>query len=239
MTRAVLTFHSIDDSGSKLSFPVKAFRALVQHLLRTGTPIVTFDELRTLRRGVTLTFDDAIESVARHVLPVLRDLDARSHVFVATDRVGRDNQWESQPPGYASMNLMDWDGIAACAEAGMTIESHTATHPDLRFRSRAQIEDECSTADEAIESRLGRRPRMLAYPYGRFNDVAREVAQERYAAAFTTRLAYVDDASDMHAVPRIGSHYLVAAWPMRDPLGPAGRVYLAARRMLRAVRGAR
>jgi peptidoglycan/xylan/chitin deacetylase (PgdA/CDA1 family) len=239
MTRAVLTFHSIDDSGSQLSFPVRAFVALVQRLLRSGTPIVTFKKLRTLRQGVTLTFDDAIESVARTVAPVLRDLNAPSHVFVATDRVGLDNHWESQPPGQASMKLMDWDGIAACAAAGMTIENHTATHPDLRLRSRAQIVEECSVADEAIERRLGRRPELLAYPYGRFNELAREIAQERYAAAFTTRLDYFADSSDVYRVPRIGSHYLLAPLLTLHLLSPAGQVYVAARRALRTIRGPR
>jgi peptidoglycan/xylan/chitin deacetylase (PgdA/CDA1 family) len=238
MTRAVLNFHSIDDSGSSLSFPFRKFVTLIENLLRSGTPVVTFDQLRTLKAGVTITFDDAIESVARSALPVMRDLNAPSHVFVTTGRVGLDNNWGSQPSGYASMKVMTWDAIAACAAGGMTIENHTTTHPDLRLRSRSQIMDECQAADEAIERELGRRPRLLAYPYGACNDLAREIAQERYTAAFTTALDYVEDFTDLHRVPRIGSHYLRSPCPMRYLLSPVGRAYVMSRRALRAFRAA-
>jgi peptidoglycan/xylan/chitin deacetylase (PgdA/CDA1 family) len=239
MTRAVLSFHSIDDSGSKLSFPFRGFVKLMEGLLRSGIPVLTFEELRTVKKGVTITFDDAIESVVRRALPVMRDLKAPSHVFVTTGHVGLDNSWEWQPPGHAPMKVMTWDAIADCAAGGMTIENHTTTHPDLRLRSRSQIVEECAVADEVIERQLGRRPTLFAYPYGACNDLAREIAQKRYAAAFTTALDYVNDSTDLHRVPRIDSHYLKTPCPTRHLLGPLGQAYIRGRLALRLLRAAR
>ena len=45
VARAVVTFHSIDDSGSVLSFAPRAFEQLIERLASSGTPVVTFDEL--------------------------------------------------------------------------------------------------------------------------------------------------------------------------------------------------
>ena len=60
--RAILTFHSVDDSGSVLSYPPKTFNKLLDAFERCGIPIL---ELDTLLRpdtpsGVALTFDDGI-----------------------------------------------------------------------------------------------------------------------------------------------------------------------------------
>ncbi len=237
MTRAVLTFHSIDDSASVLSFPVRAFAALVEHLLASDTPILSFDDLRTAARGVTLTFDDGMATVARHALPVLRDAGAPAHLFLTTGRIGLDNRWDSQPTGTAALDLMDWGGVEACAAGGMTIESHTATHPDLRVLPRERIIEECAAADDAIEQRLGRRPRLFAYPYGRFDARAREVAANRYTAAFTTQLAYFRGGPDAHCVPRIDTYYLRTPAVARQLFAPLGRGYIAARGLLRVIRG--
>ena len=70
--RAVLTFHSIDDSGSVLSFAPVRFAELVESLARSGVPVVAFDDLLQLREGIAITFDDGMATLHRHALPVLR-----------------------------------------------------------------------------------------------------------------------------------------------------------------------
>src|SRR5262245_1384697 len=95
MTRAVLTFHSVDDTGSVLAFPVEAFRKLVEHLAATKTAVVEFADLLRRRDGVTLTFDDGMRTVHRNALPVLREHGFPAHLFLTTGRVGKDIGWPS------------------------------------------------------------------------------------------------------------------------------------------------
>lgn len=236
MTRAVLTFHSIDDTGSVLSFPARAFAALLSHLRGSGVPILTYAALREARTGVTITFDDGMRSVAEHALPVLRDLALPSHLFLTTGAVGRDNRWASQPAGIRALPMMDWPALEACVAAGMTIENHTATHPDLRTLTAAAVADECAAADELIERRIGRRPSLFAYPYGHVSEAAHEVVASRYEAAFTTELAYLPAGMERHRLPRIDAYYLRSATVAQRLMTRPGRGYLWLRGVLRRLR---
>ncbi len=116
-------------------------------------------------------------------------------------------------------------------------DAHTHGHPDLRGLDPARVDDECGRADEAIERRVGRRPRYFAYPYGRCDDASRRVAPARYAAAFTTRLAPLAHGDDRHRLPRIDAHFLRSRAIRARPDGGGARAWLALRGALRSLAG--
>jgi peptidoglycan/xylan/chitin deacetylase (PgdA/CDA1 family) len=133
--------------------------------------------------------------------------------------------------------MLTWAQVEALHAAGVAIEGHTASHPDLRTLSEAEIEAEMEGADALIERRLGRRPVYFAYPYGHFDAKARRVARRRYAAAFTTQLAFLGGGEPPEALPRLDSHYLRGAWLTRRLNSPAAGGYIALRRRIRVLRG--
>jgi len=237
MTRAVLTFHSVDDSGSVLSFPTGAFRQLIERLAATGTAVVEFAELLTRDDGVTITFDDGMRTVHDHALPVLRHHGFPAHLFLTTGRVGKDIGWPSQNGNAEKFDMLDWQQIDDCVHSGFRVECHTVTHPDLRSLSPEGIVDECSGADDEIERRTGRRPTLLAFPFGRFDDRVRGTLAPRYAGCFTTRLGYLGQADDLSRIPRLDSYYLQAPLWYERLLSAPTRGYVAVRALIRAVRG--
>lgn len=239
MSRAILTFHSIDDSRSVLSFPPHRFAALLRGLSDARVPVLSYPELLSAERGVALSFDDGFRSVHRHALPVLREHRVPSHLFLATAAVGGDNRWPSQPRGSPVFEMLDWREVEACAAGGISIESHTSTHADLLAVDDAAIADECERADSTIERRVGRRPRLFAYPYGRFDARVAAIVGGRYEACFSTRLAYLGRRVDAQAVPRIDAYYLRGGWPGASLLAATGRAYLNARGVVRRLRGMR
>jgi peptidoglycan/xylan/chitin deacetylase (PgdA/CDA1 family) len=236
MSRAVITFHSIDDSASVLSYSARAFARLLERLVTSGIPLLSFAELKNAPTGVTITFDDGMASVAANALPVLRDLGIPSHLFLTTGAVGGDNRWPSQPGGIEPLAMMDWPAIEACAAAGMSVENHTVYHPDLRTLTAAAIVEECARADEAIERRLGRRPLLFAYPYGYVNETARDAIASRYVAAFTADLGFLTTQADAHRLPRIDSYYLRSPVIADRFLTGLGRGYLSFRAAMRTLR---
>ncbi len=237
MTRAVLTFHSVDDSGSVLSFPTRAFRALVERLAAARTAVVDFAELLQRQDGVTFTFDDGMRTVHRHALPVLRDHGFPAHLFLTTGRVGKDIGWPSQDGNTETFDMLDWPEIDECVRAGFRVECHTVTHPDLRRLSPERIIGECSSADDEIEGRTGRRPTLLAFPFGRFDDRVRHTLAPRYAGCFTTRLGYLRRTNDLSRLPRLDTYYLQAPVWYERPFAARTRGYVALRALIRAVRG--
>lgn len=237
--RAILTFHSIDNAGSVLSFPQATFVKLLSALYDAGMPVYDLDTLLApgIRRGVALTFDDGMRTVYTQALPVLRDFKTPAHLFLTTGAVGGTNRWATQPVHAPSFDMLSWGEIEQLHASDVRIESHTHSHPDLRALDAVRIGIECNAADRLIESRLGRRPRFFAYPYGYRNSQVCDAVRGLYQASVTTELNTLCGMEDRAALPRLDSYYLRAPWVFRriDDIFP--QAYLTLRSMLRKLRG--
>lgn len=232
--RAVLTFHRIDNGPGPLSYQPVAFAALLQTLADGDIPVVDLPSLLDPRttRGVALTFDDGYRSVHDIALPMLRQHGFRAHLFLATGWL--DGETPGSPPGGDSLN---WDMVARLHDGGVAVESHTRAHTDLRLLSDSAIDAECAAADEAIERRLGRRPRYFAYPFGYHDGRVTGRVGARYAAAFTTQMRILSSDDAPPRLPRLDAHYLRSPLVVRDLAGPVARGYIGFRRLLRIIRG--
>lgn len=237
--RAIITFHSIDDDGSVLSFSQRMLARLLEAFASSGLPVCELDALleQATLDGVALTFDDGMASVFTHGLPVLREFAVPAHLFLTTGAIGRANSWPSQPAGAPSYRMLEWREIEALHAAGVRVESHTESHPDLRTLGDNAITGECTTCDDVIAHRLGRRPRFFAYPYGYHDQRVRDVVRRRYAAGVTTELRSLHANNDRAALPRLDSYYLRSPWIYRRLSSPPVSAYLTIRHLLRRLRG--
>ncbi len=237
--RAILTFHSIDDSGSVISYPPKLFETLIRALARSGVPILDLPTLLTpgCVSGVAITFDDGMCSVRQHALPVLQHYDAPAHLFLTTGPVPQDAPWPSQPSDIPSFPMLSWDDVDALTKGGMFIENHTHTHPDMRSLDRDQMQTECALSDEFIEARTGRKPRYFAYPFGYYSSEAVAFADERYEATVTTELRSLGPDEALALLPRLDSFYLKTPKLFEQLESRPVQAYLSLRSFLRSVRG--
>ncbi len=236
---AILTFHSIDDKGSVISYSPQLFGMLLDALARKNIPVLDLDTLLApgIRKGVAITFDDGMRSVYRNALPVLRDYGVPAHLFLATSAVGNATPWPRNATDGHTFEMLSWDEIAALHAAGISIECHTQTHPDMRTLSVTQMQEECEQADEQIGGYLGRRPRYFAYPFGYHDRKVREFARQRYQGAVTTELKPLGKHMDSAALPRLDAYYLQSQQLIRHVDSILLRGYLSARNILRNVRG--
>lgn len=106
--------------------------------------------------------------------------------------------------------LMDWSELGAIAAHPLvTIGAHSVHHYNLKRLPTEAVLRELRESAEILESRLGTKPRHLAYPYGYESAVGpREVQLARetgYTSAVTTRhgLIQPEHAGHLHALPRI------------------------------------
>jgi len=237
--RAIITFHDIDNKNSVLSYSPALFETLLGSLEASGLPVCSLDTLLEgkTEHGVALTFDDGMQSVFRHALPVIRDHRVPAHVFLTTGAVGGDNQWPTQPNDAPCYKMLNWDEIEALHATGIYIESHTHTHPDLRQLSEMQIQEECEKADTIIEEHLGRQPHYFAYPYGYTSEAAQSISTQRYAGSVTTKLCYLNSNDEIGLLPRLDSYYLKSPWLIRNLDSALSHLYLGTRSLLRSVRG--
>jgi hypothetical protein len=133
--------------------------------------------------------------------------------------------------------LLAWSDLDALAAAGFGFAAHGRTHCRLDRCDDATLERELRGSRDAIEQRLGRPCRLLAYPYGLATARVRRAAMRHYDAAFGTRLDVATAAEDPYHLSRIETHYLRSRRGLDRLLSGRGRHWLRGRRLLRAARG--
>lgn len=125
---------------------------------------------RTGRPRVAITFDDAYRSVLEHAVPILRAHRFPATFFVPTKWIGAANAWD--PRTSACRDLMSAEQLQALAREGFAIESHGHGHVDYARAEPHVVEEDVRLSIERLTDLLGRRPRYLAYPYGRASQTA-------------------------------------------------------------------
>ncbi|HEY6929572.1 MAG TPA: polysaccharide deacetylase family protein [Thermoanaerobaculia bacterium] len=241
---AVLTYHALDSTGSVLSVSPSEFRAHVEAVARSGRPVIPpsrlahpFEEAPPIDRdGFVFTFDDGFASVAELAAPVLAERGFPYVLFLVTTWVGRTNDWPGQPGWVVRAPLMGWDAAGRLASAGAEIAVHTMDHPDLSALSESAIVEQLDGCAREVESRLGTRPRLFAYPGGRADGRCRRIAAARFEAAFGTRHARMSDGDDRFDIPRIETYYFRDRRRFEHLLSPRIDRRLASRRLLRRLR---
>lgn len=238
---AIVMLHGVDRSDSVLSITPEDLGSLIDSIRATGHEIVPLLDLLEGPEAdgrVALTFDDGLESVADGAAQVLSTKAAPATLFLTTGRVGSDNGWPSQPADVARLPMMNWDQVATLAASGWSIEAHTVQHPDLRTLDDARLERELSEPLDEIAEHCGRRPSVLAYPYGTFDDRVADRARNHYRFGVTTCLQPMPGRIvDPMRVPRLDAYYLREPRIHRRFGRFDFRLYVHLRRALRRLRG--
>ena len=241
----ILTYHSLDQSGSVISVSPERFRQQMSVLKRLGFRGISLAEAVRHRddqgtwpeRTVVLTFDDGYENVYSHAGPTLRRHGFSATVFLVTGHVGGLNDWGVPPSGFGSQPMMDWAQALELRQAGWEIGAHTRTHPDLRRLSADRAELEIRTSRLEIEDHLGGPVPSFAYPFGYVSARAASVVEREFRAACLTELRRATG-EDSLSLPRVDAYYLKR--PEQLVRLVEGRLdgYLTLRRIGRRVRAA-
>lgn len=155
-------------------------------------------------KAVLLTFDDGFKSIYTHVFPLLKLFNYPAVVSIVTGWIDGD---APLPDEYASLGaraFSSWDEIREMQQSGLVeIASHShslhsgivanpqgnrlpaavtrrysSNHYESNEEYQSRIRDDLRTSKEIIESRTGRPPRVLTWPYGAYNDLAVGIADE-------------------------------------------------------------
>ncbi len=233
---SILTYHSIDPSGSVISTAPAEFSRQMAFLAGSGIPVVPLAEVASTPGAAAITFDDGFRNFREQALPVLRRHGLPATVFVVSGHCGRANDWPSQPAGIPKLEIMDWDELREVAAEGIELGAHTVTHPRLSQLPGAAVERELRENQCEIEQQTGRAVTTLAYPYGDSSPTVRRAAAQYFQTACGTELDFVSAGADPYDLPRIDTFYVRNRFWF-DSLGTAsGIAYMSARRVLRHVR---
>jgi len=209
--RAILTYHSIDSSGSPISVSAAAFARHVAWLASGRVRVTSVGELLTLpdtADAVAITFDDAFRNFGDVAAPLLQAHGLPATVFMVADHAGGTNAWGRSPDrGIPELPLLDWEALARLPEHGVTIGAHSRSHRPLAMLRGLELEEEIVGGVRVIAERIGRAPIGFAYPYGSTSDAAAALVRANYAWGCTTELRRLGSDDERALLPRLDMYY--------------------------------
>jgi len=237
----VLTYHSIDNSGSVISTDPKTFRKQMQILADADFNVVS---LKTLGKSllenaalppktIVLTFDDGFQNFYTTAFPVLNKYNFPATVFLITDYCGKFNDWAGNLPTLEPSKLMDWSEIKELSKNNIEFAAHSRTHPDLTKLNTEKAAREMVESKLTVEERLGVEVTDFAYPYGKYNLPVKQITEKHFRTACSTRLGKVKAGDDFFALKRVDAYYLSNDRVFNSILSDNFNLYLDFRQILR------
>lgn len=203
----VFIYHRFGDSRyPSTNTSLADFRAHLDTLKQGGYAVLPLSDIVDRLQGgnplpercVAITVDDAFRSFLRGAVPLLREYGYPATLFV--------NSGEMDGPDY-----LTWDELRLLARENIEIGNHSAAHDYLldqrpgesRAAWRERVTAEIRRAQEELTARLGRVPRLFAYPYGEFSRELIEIVRELgFAAAVGQQSGVVGRGQELFALPR-------------------------------------
>ncbi len=191
--RVILCYHSVHPSVPYASASPGLF---AEHLdwLRANTDVVDLPALldspaalEQTRPRVSLTFDDGYVDNYEYAFPLLAARGMPAAFFLTAGFLERDEAvmqrlaviWRTP---CAALAPLAWSQVVEMQAAGMTVGSHTWSHPNLSQLPVLVAKHELTRSKDVIEQRTGAAVDALAYPFGKWGE---------HVDATTLRLAEV------------------------------------------------
>lgn len=184
--RVILSYHNVvSDPGAahgdtSLHLPLPAFCAQMRELVAHFT-VVSLAALRSPashldKPRVAITFDDAEAGVYLNAMPALKARDMTATIYVVTQWVGRSR-------------FMTWDQLREARDQGISIQSHTCSHPFLSELEPDALRVELGESKRILDRELGQDTNEIAFPGGDppRHGLRRIIQEEGYRYAVGTR----------------------------------------------------
>ena len=214
---AVLAYHRVgpppDDSWETwFSVDEDTFSGQLALLAAGGWAPIGVDELLAgledpaalPGRAALVTFDDGFRTLTGSARACLADQGYPAAVFVPAGYVGRSNEWDA---GTAEPEeaICDWDDLRALDRTGLSVQSHGVSHRAFSELDPDERRRELADSKRALESGLGKKVELFAYPYGdEGTGASKAVADAGYRAAFIYEGGpFRLPAADRYRLPRI------------------------------------
>ncbi|WP_052737902.1 polysaccharide deacetylase family protein [Bacillus sp. SA1-12] len=203
----ILVYHSIDEfkgQGSReLYVTPKNFEKQMIYLRDQGYTLLTFErwqDIYKVNKPIFISFDDGYKNNlnAFAIFQKLKNdrFKPTGTVFVISDFIGGSNRLSA-----SDLKMMAESGI-------ISVQSHTATHPDLT--KTKNFEYELKGYKDKIQSITGKPVIALAYPYGNFSKEIIAETKKFYLFGLTTTPELFSEKGikdEIYLLPRIYIKY--------------------------------
>lgn len=216
--KAILTYHSIDDTGSVISTPPAVFREHHRWLVSRRVKTLSLDEIVAAPDegddAVAVTFDDGFLNGKEPIRALLAD-GVPVTIFAVSGHIGGTNAWGGVAQrGIPALPLLGWGDLEDLVAAGASIGAHTRTHASLVGLPGDRLDAELAGCADDLERRLGVRTPHVAYPFGDVSDEVAARAAHRFGGGYTTEFDFLRAEAPPLRRPRLDMYYFrsPSAW---------------------------
>ena len=157
----VLMYHSIQpESKNELTVSVKNFEKHLEVLQKKGYNTLHFKQLKTplTKKNLIITFDDGYIDNKDYAFPLLEKFGFKGVVFLPTALINHDS------------DKMTFDDLKTINSDVIELGLHSHKHQNFEKINLSQIKNDLLENMDALQSRKIPFERILAYPYGRFQN---------------------------------------------------------------------
>ncbi|MEN8174734.1 MAG: polysaccharide deacetylase family protein [Pseudomonadota bacterium] len=204
----VLQYHHFSDTTPAVtSVSPTLFQAHLDYLRDNDYQVLPLEQVVTRLardqalpdRCVSLSVDDAYDSVYREAFPRVLALGWPLTVFVNTQGV------DAGVDAY-----MTWEQMREMARAGVRFENHSHSHDHLVRRRpgeseaawRKRVRADVQLAQRRIHEELGQEARLFAYPYGEYDPGVQSIVRDLGLTGFGQQSGPAWAGGDFTALPR-------------------------------------
>lgn len=205
----VLIYHHVDENTPKsTSVTTEQFVEHLDMIDELGlkvVPLTTIVDAIKANEPVdhnwtALTFDDGFANVYHNAFPILKERNLPFTVFVNPKMV--------KP----SKTYMDWDQLKELTQHGGEIMNHTLAHENLvqDGLTEQEIESNILMTEQMIKEKLGQNHKMVAYPFGEYNDTIKAILKKHGFVGFAQHSGAIGNGSDLQALTRFPANGIYA-----------------------------
>jgi len=204
----ILQYHHVsEDTPAITSVTPAQFSEQMQYLADNDfvvTPLSqVVDAIKTDQalpaKTVVITFDDGYQSIAKTAHPILKEYGFPYTVFVSVE-----------PIKAKYRQMMSWDDLIQLSREGAEIANHSWGHEHLIRKLEdesdvqwlARIEENILKTEDEINRATGQSHKMLAYPYGEYNQAIESMLSEHGFIGLGQQSGAAGSHSPLTALPR-------------------------------------
>lgn len=197
-TGRILAYHSVGTPEWKVNdVSPRAFERHLQIATDDGWSFGTPAQVLAAPEKplLAVTFDDGVASVLHNAAPVLRHHGIPATMFAVTGWAdgGHENGYD---------HVLDWHGLAALQASGISVASHSETHPDFGLIDAAHARRELEVSRLAMQRMLDVPAEEFAIPLGQSNNWSAAADRAARDVGYTTVYAQSVDGRPADTVPR-------------------------------------
>ena len=185
----ILMYHSISKIKQKTSVNKENFKKQMKLMIKLGYKSINLQDLfiNQGKKKFVITFDDGYEDIFEYAFPILKELNLKATCFVASNQIGKFNDWDKNKTNYIKKKIMNLDQIIMWIKNGFEIGSHSLDHKNLTELDSTEKAKQIIESKKFFMEKLNIDVKSFSYPYGSFDKDCCKIVNQNYEFGVTTR----------------------------------------------------